>query len=158
MIRVLFVCTGNICRSPTAEGVFRTRIDRQGLSTQIGTDSAGTENYHIGDSPDIRTISAAKCRGYVLDNLRARQICQSDFLEFDLILALDRGHYQKLIRLCPPNLQNKIKMCMDFSCAFPRHDVPDPYYGGASGFETVLDMVEDGALGLLNYIRETLLH
>jgi len=158
MITVLFVCTGNICRSPTAEGVFRTLVKAQGLSPYIATDSAGTENYHIGEAPDTRTITAAKDRGYSLDDLRARQVTAADYSKFDLILAMDHTHYRNLTRLCPQNFRHKIHMFMDFSAAFPKQDVPDPYYGGESGFQTVLDMTEDAAAGLLAHIRSALLH
>ena len=157
MIKVLFVCTGNICRSPTAEGVFRHLVASQGLDGMIKTDSAGTENYHIGDPPDPRTVSAAKQRGYILDDLLARQIQQADFTVFDIILAMDTGHYRSLQRICPPEHSHRIKMFLDFAANHPLQDVPDPYYGKADGFQLVLDMAEDGANGLLSHIRSHLI-
>ena len=153
MIKVLFVCTGNICRSPTAEGVFQHLVLSQGLEAVIKTDSAGTENYHIGDPPDPRTLAAARKRGYILDHLRARQIQQTDFADFDLILAMDREHYGNLHRICPPEYSHRIQLFLDFADQYPAPDVPDPYYGNADGFELVLDMAENGANGLLAHIR-----
>ena len=145
MIRVLFVCTGNICRSPTAEGVFRDMLARAGLSGHIVTDSAGTENYHVGDPPDPRSIQTAQRHGYQIGDLRARQIKASDFTEFQVILALDTGHYRALHRLCPPDFQDRIRLFLDFSAKYAGPDVPDPYYGEAKDFELVVDMAEDGA-------------
>ena len=155
MIKVLFVCTGNICRSPTAEGVFRARIKAQGLDGKITTDSAGTENYHVGDPPDRRSINAAKTRKYNIEDLRARQVRTADFSTFDLILAMDSGHYRTLLRSCPPDRQSRVRLFLDFSSRYPGQDVPDPYYGEADGFNTVLDMVEDGSKGLLAHIQQT---
>ena len=153
MIRVLFVCTGNICRSPTADGVFRAMVKTNGLADQIEGDSAGIENYHIGAPPDPRTILAAKGRGYILDDLRARQVRPDDFERFDYVLAMDDGHKRRLIRSCPAAFQNRIHLFLDFSARYKGQSVPDPYYGGARDFQTVLDMVEDGATGLLGHLR-----
>ena len=157
IIKVLFVCTGNICRSPTAEGVFRDVVRSQGLSDRIQTDSAGTERFHVGDPPDRRSAQAARQRGYDLDDLRARHIRSSDFAEFQLILAMDRGHFQALKRACPPDHQSRIRLFLDFADGFDGSDVPDPYYGDGSGFQLVLDMCEAGAGGLLTHIRQYLL-
>ena len=155
MIRVLFVCTGNICRSPTAEGVFRSQVHEAGLSDKIETDSAGIENYHVGDPPDARTIRAAKARGYDLEGLRARKVSLSDFESFDLILAMDSSHLRALKKSSPVAFQNKIKLFLDFASNSSASDVPDPYYGNEYGFQTVLDMAEDGSKGLLVHIRKT---
>ena len=157
MIRVLFVCTGNICRSPTAEGVFRDVVARAGLAERIGTDSAGTENYHVGDAPDSRSIKTAQKHGYDIGDLRARQVRAGDFSDFDLILALDTGHYRALHRLCPPQFQDRIRLFLDFSAKYAGPDVPDPYYGAPKDFELVVEMAEDGAQGLLAHIRSQLL-
>jgi len=153
MIRVLFVCTGNICRSPTAEGVFQSLVAAERLSDKIEADSAGIENYHVGDPPDTRSTQAAFQRGYSLEGLRARRVLPNDFKTFDLILAMDSGHAHTLKRLSPLQYQDKIKLFLDFAPNFTELDVPDPYYGDASGFQTVLDMVEDGARGLLDHLR-----
>ena len=156
-INVLFVCTGNICRSPTAEGVFRDLVRSQDLGDRILTDSAGTERYHVGEPPDRRSAQAAKQRGYDIDDLRARQIRPGDFAAFQMILAMDRGHFQALKRACPPEWQSRIHLFLDFADGFDGPDVPDPYYGGGIGFQLVLDMCEAGANGLLAHIRQTLL-
>ncbi len=157
MIRTLFVCTGNICRSPTAEGVFAAMVAEAGLHTDIATDSAGIESYHIGDKPDPRSIKAAKSRGYDLEPLRARQIQPSDFQNFDLILAMDSGHLARLHRHAPPSEQHKIRLFLEFSAKYPNQSVPDPYYGDWDGFLSVLDRIEDGCAGLLAHIKTRLL-
>ena len=153
MVKVLFVCTGNICRSPTAEGVFRTLVARHGLECEIGTDSAGTHDYHVGEAPDSRSCAAARARGVVLDDLRARQVTRADFAAFDLVLAMDRGHYAQLARLCPPGSEGRLHLFLDFAPQLGVRDVPDPYYGGGDGFERVLDLIEAGCEGLLQHIR-----
>jgi protein-tyrosine phosphatase len=147
MRKVLFVCTGNICRSPTAEGVMRKLASDMGLEVHV--ESAGTHDYHVGQSPDARAQRHAKGRGYDLSAQRARQVRRRDFEEFDLIVAMDRGHLEILRDNCPPQHQRKLRMLV------AGHDVPDPYYGGADGFEQVLDMVEAACLGLLSEIRAT---
>jgi len=144
-VKVLFVCTGNICRSPTAEGVLRHLAGRMGIPIEV--ESAGTHDYHVGAKPDERACSHAMKRGYDLSAQRARQVRKRDFEEFDLIIAMDRGHLAILERNCPPQHRGKLRMLVD------GHDVPDPYYGGAEGFEQVLDMVEAACLGLLHEIR-----
>ncbi|MBI2311329.1 MAG: low molecular weight phosphotyrosine protein phosphatase [Betaproteobacteria bacterium] len=155
MIRVLFVCMGNICRSPTAEAVFRRQVREAGLDTEIHIDSAGTHDYHIGDEPDARAQVAAGQRGYDMTGLRARKVGREDFATFHHILAMDAYNLSLLKRACPPEHAHKLGLFMDFSERFEENEVPDPYYGGNEGFERVLDMVEDAARGLLAHIRAT---
>jgi len=145
--KVLFVCTGNICRSPTAEGVLRHLAEKMSIAVQV--ESAGTHDYHVGNPPDERAQHHARGRGYDLSAQRARQVRRRDFEEFDLIVAMDRGHLQILQHHCPPQHQAKRRMLVK------GHDVPDPYYGGPEGFEEVLDMVEAACLGLLSEMRTT---
>jgi protein-tyrosine phosphatase len=145
--KVLFVCTGNICRSPTAEGVLRHLA--KDANVPLHVESAGTHDYHVGKAPDRRSQEHALGRGYNLSAQRARQVRTRDFEEFDLIVAMDRGHLEILQDNCPPQHQRKLRMLVR------GHDVPDPYYGGADGFEQVLDMVEAACLGLLSEIRAT---
>jgi protein-tyrosine phosphatase len=147
MKKVLFVCTGNICRSPTAEGVMKKMVADTGLDVHV--ESAGTHDYHVGDAPDTRAQKHAQERGYDLSAQRARQVRRRDFEEFDLIVAMDRGHLEILRDNCPPQHQGKLRMLVN------GHDVPDPYYGEGEGFEQVLDMVEAACLGLLAEIRAT---
>jgi protein-tyrosine phosphatase len=154
MTKVLFVCMGNICRSPTAEGVFRHLVQTSGLAHAIHIDSAGTHDYHVGDSPDRRAQQAAALRGYDLGSLRGRQVSAEDFEEFDFILAMDRDNLANLRRNCPPEHAHKLSLLLDFSSLYRSREVPDPYYGGSQGFENVLDMVEDAAHGLLERIKE----
>ena len=156
LIRVLFVCTGNICRSPTAEGVFRHLVASEGLQQRVLADSAGTHDYHVGEKPDRRSILAASARGYDLSGLRARQFSSSDFDNFDYLLAMDRGHLSILDRIAPAEHKKKIAMFLDFSRNYTGEDVPDPYYGGERGFERALDQIEDGAIGLLTEIKKKL--
>jgi protein-tyrosine phosphatase len=156
MKRVLFVCTGNICRSPTAEGVFRTLVEQAGLADRIGADSAGTHGYHIGEPPDPRTQAAASARGYDLSGLRARRIAREDFSRFDLVLALDRDHHTILAGFAPPSAGRKLRLLMEFARRSGTDEVPDPYYGGPDGFERVLDLVEDASEGLLEHLRDEL--
>jgi protein-tyrosine phosphatase len=151
-IKVLFVCMGNICRSPTAEGVFRYYVSEAGQADNIIVDSAGTHDYHIGSSPDRRAQQAALQRGYDLSGLRGRQVGKMDFHEFDYILAMDKENLANLIQICPPQEQHKLKLFMEFSKEFSEREVPDPYYGGNQGFENVLNMVEDAASNLLKEI------
>jgi len=144
-MKVLFVCTGNICRSPTAEGVLRRLAEAQKL--QIHVESRGTHDYHVGEPPDERAQDHAKRRGYDLSAQRAKLFSKRDFEEFDLVLAMDRGHLRILQRLCPPQHAAKVKLFLRDA------DVPDPYYGGPEGFEQVLDLVEAACRGLLTEIR-----
>lgn len=157
MIKVLFVCTGNICRSPTAEGVFRALVAAEGLANRIVADSAGTHGYHVGEAPDGRSTEAALRRGIDLSDLRARKVRPTDYSDFDLVLAMDRGHADILRRQCPPEQAERVRLFLDFAPDLGIQDVPDPYYGGGDSFERVLDMVEAGARGLLEHIRRTML-
>ena len=148
MTRVLFVCMGNICRSPTAEAVVREFAQREaGLVLEV--DSAGTHGYHTGDAPDERSIVAARRRGFDLAMLRARVVEAADFERFDLVLAMDDAVLQRVRELAPPRYADRVQLFLDFAPGLGRRDVPDPYYGGAAGFEEVLDLVEEGARGLL---------
>lgn len=148
---------GNICRSPTAEGVFAQLVESEGLRNHIEVDSAGTLDYHAGHPPDTRMQRAAARRGIDLSGLSARAVRPEDFQQFDLILCMDRENRAVLSELCPEEQQHRLRMFLEFSES-PEFDeleeVPDPYYGGAAGFEHVLDLVEDGATGLLRYLRE----
>lgn len=140
--RVLFVCTGNICRSPTAEGVFRRAVEAAGLAAVVETDSAGTHGYHIGAAPDPRTVAAARARGVDLSALRARKVVAADFERFDLILAMDEAHHRHLAAQRPPGARAALALFLDFHPVHGEKDVPDPYYGGPAGFEQVLDLIE----------------
>jgi len=155
-IKILFVCMGNICRSPTAEAVFAHHVAKAGLSRQVVIDSAGTHDYHLGNPPDERAQQAAQRRGYDMSSLRARQVSASDFAEFDYVLAMDEHNYHLLKAACPPQHMDKLLFLMDFSSRSGCRNVPDPYYGGPQGFEHVLDLVEDAAQGLLRHIRKRL--
>ena len=155
-VRILFVCMGNICRSPMVEGVFRHHVKQAGLDERIAIDSAGTHDYHIGEPPDPRAQRAAGRRGYDLSRLRGRQVSRADFGEFDYLLAMDRMNLRVLERLCPSQHGHKLKLFMEFSNDAAPGEVPDPYYGGEQGFERVLDMAEDASQGLLEHLRELL--
>ncbi len=152
MIKVLLVCMGNICRSPTAEGVFRRQVEAAGLAKQIHIDSAGTHDYHVGSAPDGRAQTAAAKRGYDLSRLRGRQVGQPDFRDFDYILAMDMDNLTRMQAQCPAEHAHKIGLFLEYSKNFLEREVPDPYYGGGAGFEKVLDMVEDAGQGLLAHI------
>jgi len=151
-VGVLFVCTGNICRSPTAEAIFRKLVADAGMSQAIIVDSAGTHGYHIGEPPDPRAQESAAERGYDLSGLRARTVDPSDFERFDLIVAMDREHFGILERMAAPAAAHKLKLMMSYARASEEKDVPDPYYGGPQDFERVLDMLEDAGRGLLDAI------
>ena len=153
---VLVVCTGNICRSPTADGVLRRLVREAGLERLVDVDSAGTHDYHIGEAPDERAQRHARRRGYELGGLRARRVETEDFGRFDLILAMDRGHLALLERAVPPEHRHKLRLFMEFADGWSEIDVPDPYYGGDAGFERVLDMIEAGARGVLAELRAAL--
>ncbi|HLA74538.1 MAG TPA: low molecular weight protein-tyrosine-phosphatase [Gammaproteobacteria bacterium] len=153
MVNVLFVCMGNICRSPTAHGIFLSLIKQHGLEHAIAVDSAGTHDYHVGAPPDRRAQASALKRGIDISGLRARHVDQIDFERFDYVLAMDRDNYRLLRALCPEHHEYKLKLFMEFAPHLNQPEVPDPYYGGASGFERVLDMVEEAARGLLEDIR-----
>lgn len=148
-ISVLFVCMGNICRSPTAEGVFRATLQAAQWEDQVLVDSAATHAYHVGEAPDSRSQEYALRRGYDLSQQRARQVCAQDFERFDLILAMDKDNLRLLQQQCPPHYQHKLKLMMSYARQSPSDVVPDPYYGGGRGFDTVLDYLEDAAAGLL---------
>ncbi len=152
-ISVVFVCMGNICRSPTAEAVFRHFVENAGLSEQILIDSAGTHDYHVGDPPDQRTQRAARQRGYEMSALRGRQVEAADFHRFDYVLAMDRSNLAILQDLGPADSTIQARLLLEYARHHPEREVPDPYFGGADGFERVLDMVEDAAQGLLQEIR-----
>jgi protein-tyrosine phosphatase len=149
---VLFVCTGNICRSPTAEGVFRHLARERGVLERILVDSAGTIGFHAGEPPDPRAIEHAARRGYDLSGLRARQVTLADYHRFDRILAMDRSHLRELKGEAPKGTLSRIIKFLDYSERWQGLDVPDPYYGGARGFEEVLDMVEEASARLLEEI------
>jgi protein-tyrosine phosphatase len=153
---VLMVCTGNICRSPTAEGVFRHLVTQAGLQDRIHVDSAGTHDYHVGSPPDERSCEHASLRGYDLSRLRARQVNPLDFRRFDLICAMDWENLQLLQEECPPERRHKLRRLMEFAPHGLGDVVADPYYGGKEGFETVLDHVEAACRGLLDHVRAQL--
>ncbi len=153
MVKVLFVCLGNICRSPTAHGVFLHLVAREGLADRIEVDSAGTHAYHVKDPPDPRAQAAAAKRGVDLSPLRARKALQEDFQVFDYVLAMDRSNYDHLSALCPAGAEDKLRLFLSFAPQLGEDEVPDPYYGGTAGFERVLDMIESAAEGLLADIR-----
>nr|WP_246513051.1 low molecular weight protein-tyrosine-phosphatase [Azospirillum picis] len=146
----MFVCTGNICRSPTAEGVFRHLAGRAGLSGLVAAESAGTHAYHVGEPPDPRTQRAALARGIDLSGLRARKVTAGDFARFDHILAMDHGHLEQLRRIAPPGAGAALRLFLDDAPGLAGRSVPDPYYGGPDGFGEVLDLCEAGARGLLD--------
>ncbi len=154
--RVLMVCMGNICRSPTAEVVLRKSIINNGLGDKVEVDSAGTHGYHVGETPDPRTQRAALVRGYDMSQLRARKVAHQDLDYFDLILAMDKSNLDNLQRMALPEQLPKIQLFMSFSSHFDEQEVPDPYYGLGYGFDLVLDMVEDAAQGLTQEISRRL--
>jgi protein-tyrosine phosphatase len=153
-VRVLFVCMGNICRSPTAEAVFRRAVDQAGLKELIECDSAGTHGYHIGEPPDHRTQQAASQRGYDMSNLRGRKVGNQDFARFDYVLAMDRRNLALLNELCPAEHADKLGLFCDFHENYAGREVPDPYYGGPRGFEQVLDMIEAVSASLVVQLRQ----
>ena len=153
MVKVLFVCMGNICRSPTAQGVFSKVLREQGLEDRVSVDSAGTHAYHIGKAPDDRALEAAARRDIDLSVQRARQVEIGDFTRHDYILAMDRDNLDILRALCPSDLGGRIGLFMDFAPEWKEREVPDPYWGGQRGFERVLDMVEAASRGLLGHIQ-----
>lgn len=153
-VSVLFICMGNICRSPTAQGVFRALVEREGLADRIITDSAGTIAYHVGEPPDRRARETATKRGIDLNDLRARKAITDDFERFDYLLAMDRENYRDLLEICPPGLEERLHLFMDFAPHREESEVPDPYYGGVAGFDRVFDMVEEASRGLLAHILQ----
>lgn len=151
-VRVLFVCLGNICRSPTAQGMFTHLVESEGMLGRIEIDSAGTHAYHVGNPPDLRAQEAATKRGVDLSTQRARRIREVDFERFDYVLAMDRSNYSDLMEMCPPGQEYKLRLFLEFAPEVEEQEVPDPYYGGRSGFERVLDMIEAASRGLLTEI------
>ncbi|CAJ3310967.1 low molecular weight protein-tyrosine-phosphatase [Burkholderia pseudomallei] len=154
-VAICFVCLGNICRSPTAEGVMRHQVAAAGLDGAIEIDSAGTGDWHVGKAPDARAQQAARARGYDLSALRARQIGDADFERFDLVLAMDGANLAALRKRCPPQYRGKVRLLMEFAGDGSAGDIADPYFGGARGFEQVLDQCEAACRGLLDSLRET---
>ncbi len=151
-MRVLFVCMGNICRSPTAEGVFRKFVEQRAPTLQIEIDSAGTHDYHVGEAPDRRAVAAAARRGIDLGSLRARMVEEEDFERFDFVIAMDRLNREILLDRSPEEFRDRVRLMMEFASVADVEDVPDPYYGGPVGFERVLDLVEEASIGLLDEV------
>lgn len=149
--RILFFCMGNICRSPTAEGVMRAKLKAAGLD--VAVDSAGTHGYHVGAPPDERAMEHAARRGYDLSSLRARQLVAEDFTRFDLVLGMDDDNVARAARLCPPGERHRLQLLLNYAPRASKRQVPDPYYGGAAGFDEVLDLVEAACDGLIEALR-----
>ena len=154
-LAVLFVCMGNICRSPTAEGVFRRMVEEAGLSDRVRVDSAGTHDYHVGAPPDRRAQAAAERRGYDLSSLRARKVDVGDCRSFDYVLVMDRGNLNRARSICGGFAEN-VRLLMDFAPGRREREVPDPYVGGPEGFEYVLDLIEEACRGLLEDVKARL--
>ena len=152
MTKVLFVCMGNICRSPTAEGVFRHQVEQANLSDKITIDSAGTHAYHVGNPPDLRAQAAAAKRGVDLSTQCARRVSEDDFSEYDYVVAMDKSNVEDLLDICPANYKDRVHLFLDFAKS-QESEVPDPYYGQGRGFEIVLDLIEDASSGLLGHIK-----
>ncbi len=152
-INILFVCMGNICRSPMAHGVFQDLVRKHKLQEVIAVDSAGTYAYHTGEPPDSRAVAVAARRGHSLEHLRARKVRASDFTEFDLILAMDHQNREHLLTHCHRVHRHKVHLLLEFARHVECEEVPDPYYGGLDGFEAVLDMIEDACSALLEHIQ-----
>jgi len=153
MQKLLFVCLGNICRSPAAENVMVNLVEKAGLSTDIHCDSAGTASYHIGSPPDARMVKAGRARGLAMFG-RGRQFTHADFEAFDLILAMDRANYANICALDPQGrYRHKVRLMLSYGTRYGEIEVPDPYYGGSEGFEHVLDLLYDACQGLLEQVR-----
>lgn len=155
-MKVLFVCMGNICRSPTVEGVFRRLLAERAPGLQVEVDSAGTHDYHAGDAPDRRAIVAAARRGVDIAGLRARVVEEADFERFDLLLAMDRLNRKVLLDRSPRQYRDRVRLFLEFAPGVDEQDVPDPYYGGPVGFERVLDLAEEASIGLLQELESRL--
>ena len=153
MVKILFVCTGNICRSPTAEAVLRHMVNQSEHLQHITYDSAGTHGYHIGEAPDKRTIAMAKKRGIIMDDLKARQVRASDFNDFNLILGMDSSHVRQLKQFAPQDHKAEISLFLEYAGIKDSIDVPDPYYGSSKDFEHVLNLIEAGIDAMLNRWR-----
>ena len=149
------MCMGNICRSPTAEGVFQKLVEKHSLQHSIAADSAGTYAYHVGEGPDKRARDAAAKRGYDLSNIKARMVEVNDFIHFDYIIAMDVDNLQNLQEMAKPNCKAEVKLFLEYANNIKAKEVPDPYYGGKRGFEKVLDLVEVASAGLLMHIVNT---
>jgi protein-tyrosine phosphatase len=154
LVKVLFVCSGNICRSPIAQGVFEDLVRREGLEGEIFTDSAGTTSFHVGSGPDRRARQAASSRGIALDSQTARRITPADLQEFDYVLVMDRGNYEDVLHLAArPEASAYLGMFLDYALDLPDSEVPDPYYGAGDGFERAMDLAEAASVGLLEDIK-----
>jgi len=154
-IRVLFVCMGNICRSPTAEGVFAALVKSENIDDRFEIDSAGTHAFHVNDAPDLRAQKAAKDRGVDLSKIRARKVIVGDYQDFDYLLVMDDDNYEIVMEFCPEEYKHKVKHFLEYAPHLETREVPDPYYGGSYGFERVLDMVEDASVGFLNTVKNS---
>ncbi len=153
-MKILFVCMGNICRSPMAEGLFTHHVEQQGLTEQFDIDSAGTHAYHEESPPDVRAIETMATNELIIEHLRARRVEDEDFEQFDQIIVMDHDNLNNLKNRCPPQQQHKLKLFMSFASGYPEDDVvPDPYYGGKKGFERIYWMMEQASLGLLEHLR-----
>ncbi len=152
MTKVLFVCMGNICRSPSAEGVFRHKVKAAGLEDEIEIDSAGTHAYHVGSPPDPRAQATASKRNIDLSQLRGRRVTENDFIDFDYVIAMDESNFQDLLSICPPGYEDRVHMFLKYGSS-GQSEVPDPYYGSGNGFEIVLDLIEDASEGLLQHLQ-----
>jgi len=152
MTKVLFVCMGNICRSPSAEGVFRHKVQAAGLENEIEIDSAGTHAYHIGSQPDPRSQTTASKRGIDLSQLKGRRVTEDDFINFDYVIAMDDSNFHDLHEVCPAGYEDRIHMFLKFGTS-EQSEVPDPYYGSGNGFEIVLDLIDDASEGLLGHLQ-----
>jgi protein-tyrosine phosphatase len=151
-VKVLFVCMGNICRSPTAHGVFQSKVDADGLAEKILVDSAGTHSYHIGSPPDMRSQATAQSRGVELGKLKARRFSTEDFGEFDYLIGMDRSNMADMLAIKPDDANARVHLMLDYSSKFEQQEIPDPYFGN-DGFDLVFDMIDDAAIGLLREIR-----
>ena len=157
-VRVLFVCTGNICRSPTAEGVLRHKLAAEGLADRVGVESAGLGDWHVGHPPDPRAIACASLRGYDLSALRARLFRVEDYRDFDLILGMDRGHMAVMEQRRPAGARARLHLFLDFAPeAIASREVPDPYYGDLGDYNHALDLIEPGVDGLIAALKRTYL-
>lgn len=154
-MRILMVCLGNICRSPSAEAVLRARAEQRGLGQRLQIDSAGTGDWHVGKPPDARSQAAAARRGYRLDDLRARQVRAADFQDFDLLLAMDQDNLHTLRQRAPASPRAELALLLTYA-GLGEHEVPDPYYGGEQGFEQVLDLLEQASDALLDRLEPLL--